>query len=162
MLTEPSILMLMVAAILAGGALVMAFIRGAVAVIVAFVAMIVAHISGVALFATSDLLFWGAAAVIAAAAEYFAVARPPRGLMLYAAGGALAGAITGLALGSRASIIVASAVAALLAALAWKRTPAGRNFRARISPLLLATVGLCPIVNFTIIMLILAQFITIR
>lgn len=157
-----SILLLMVAAILAGGAIVMAFLRGSVAVLVAFAAMVVAHLSGMAAVGGSELWFWGCAAVIAAVAQHFAVAIPPRQLERYAAGGALAGAVTGLAIGSRAAIIVAAAIAAVLAAMAWKRTPAGKAFRSRLSPLLLATVGLCPIVNFTIIMLILAQIISSR
>lgn len=157
-----SILLLMVAAILAGGAIVMAFIRGSVAVLVAFAAMLVAHLSSMVAVAPAELWFWGCAAVIAAVAQHFAVAIPPRQLSYYATGGALVGAVTGLALGSRAAIIVAAAVATVLAALAWKRTPAGNKFRSRLSALLLATVGLCPIVNFTIIMLILAQIISSR
>lgn len=157
-----SILMLMVAAIMAGAAMVLSFIRGWVAVLAAYAAMVVAHLSHVAMFSSNDLVFWGVAAVIAAAGEYYAPARPPRSLCRYGAGGAMAGSVIGLAMGSQAAVIVAGAIAIVMAAMAWKRTPAGRKFRSRLSPLLLATIGLCPLVNFTIIMLILAQIISTR
>lgn len=153
------------AALLSGAALVMAFFRRMPAVAVAYLSMVIASMSGMVAICGSQYWFWGVAAAIALGIEYLAPVRCQRGRALYTVGGSLAGAAIGLALGTQASVIIGSAVAAFLGYFAWGRTPAGRRSLAS-SPAIhieeFAAIALPAVVNFAILMLIFAQLIQVQ
>lgn len=160
--TMMPITILSIASLLGGAALFMTFLKRMPAAAVAFLAMIVANTSGLVSFTANQLWFWGAAAAIAIAIQYIAGSNMPRQRALYTIGGALAGAVLGLAFGSEAAVIIAGAVAAFLGYEAYGRTPAGRRHHHHRHLDAFAAVALPALVNFSIIMLIFAQLLLIK
>lgn len=157
------VLTLAAATLLAGGALVMAFFKRMPAVALSYIAMLVAAGSGMVAFVASTLWFWAAATAIALAIEYLADDTVGRGHRCYIAGGALAGALVGLVIGSKAAVIVAAAAGAFLGYEAYRRTPAGRDIDAPWQAAgTFAAVALPVVVNFSITMLIFSQLLLLR
>ncbi len=149
-----------VATMLSGIALVMAFFRRLPAVVFAYAAMLTASLSGLADFSSDQLWFWGAAALIALLITYGVPDRISKSRRLYTVGATAVGAVIGLALGTQAAVIIASACGALLGYMAWGKTPAGRRSTPTGRPLdELASVGLPAVVNFSILTLIFARLI---
>lgn len=151
---------LSVATLLAGAALVMAFFRRMPAVLPAYAAMVVAQMSDMIIFTSGTLWFWGAAAAIALAIQYMVRPTASRTRQLYTVGASLAGAVIGLAVGTRAAVIIAAAAGAFLGYAAYGRTPAGRmSARPHGSADDMAATALPAVVNFSMLMLIFAQLI---
>lgn len=145
------------ATLLSGAGLVLAFFPRIPAVIVSYAAMLVAALSGLVVFSSAQLWFWGVATLIAAAIGWMTHS-PSRGATAYyIVGGALVGALVGLVLSTVAAVILASAAGAFLGLMAWSRTPAGRVAGTGGSLNLLASAGLPAVVNFSMVMLIFAQ-----
>lgn len=149
-----SIFLLSAAMLFSGIALVCAFIPRIPAAAAAFIALLLASFSAIFPFSTAQLCFWGVATLIAVALTYLRPANPVPSspLRYYIVGGALAGSVIGLAIGSKSAVIIASAVAAWLALVAFKRTPAGRNLSTDLNTF--AALALPAIVNFSMLMLI--------
>lgn len=77
---------------------------------------------------TTGYIFWGIAMVIVVALGFVlprTVSESRRGLP-YIAGGALAGALTGLAIGATAAVIIGALAGAVLGGVAYGRTPGGK------------------------------------
>lgn len=152
-----SLITFAVAVLLSGAAVVLAFFRRTPAAAVSFAAMVVAGLSGLAVFSGGQYWFWGVAAAIATAIRYVAEPEIPSPLRYYTVGGALAGAVVGLAINSAAAVTVASAVGAFLGFEAFRRTPGGSRTPLASPVPALAAVGLPAVVNFSMLMLILSQ-----
>lgn len=106
------------------------------------------------------ILFWGIAVIIICGIRLAGGAKAtsfPASARYYIAGGALAGMLAGLTLG-QSGMITGSAIGALLAALAWSRTPAGKNSMGSIWRII-AAAGLPAVVTMTIVGLTLAQLV---
>ena len=158
MLLSMPVMMLCVAAVLAGAGAVFAFARRIPAPLVTFAGLAVAAFSGMTAFGSGSLWFWGMAALIASGIAYLEPVPAPRAMRIYTVAGALAGAFVGLVAGTQTWVIVASAAGAVLGRLAYARTPRGASGALRRDAL--AAVALPAVVNFSMLMLILAQ--TIR
>lgn len=155
------VLTLCVATLLAGAGAVLAFFRRTPAAAVSFAAMLVAALSGLVVFDSGSLWFWGCAAVIAAIIPYAAPVADSQA-RLYTVGAALAGSAVGLVGGTVAWVVLGAAAGAFLGFFAYTRTPRGVRAGASLSRLdILAALGLPAVVNFSIIMLIFAQLIQI-
>lgn len=158
------VVILCAATLLAGVAAVLGFVPRMPAAVCAYLSMLVASMSGLAEFPIRQLIFWGVASAIVETAGI--ISRPlrtadERHVRAYIAGGALAGSIVGLAISTVAAVIISAAAGAFLGMTAFARTPRGRaaagQFRAVDT---YATAGLPATVNYTIIMLVIAQLLS--
>lgn len=95
---------------------------------VAFAGLLLLQLSGHIVVSTTQLVFWGVAALIVLGLNVLlpaSVAGSSRGVA-YMAGGALAGTLVGMLTGS-AGLIIGSVAGALCGAVAYSRTPGGRD-----------------------------------
>ena len=110
------------------GAIVLSFLDGSVAAVVAFAALCcTGFIPGIDPGATV-FIFWGVAAAIVLGLRFMlseSVRRSRLGLP-YITGAALAGMLVGLALSSHAAIVAGAFIGAALGGVAYARTPAGK------------------------------------
>lgn len=101
-----------------------------------------------------SLIFWGIASAIAVGINYMLPRRigSSRAGLGYMAGGALVGAIVGLAV-SHAWMIVGSVAGAILGGVAWAKTPSGRQAEFPSSRFLnyLCAKGLPAVVNMCLL-----------
>lgn len=150
-------------AVLCGGALVLAFFRKMPSAAVAYISMIISALSGLVFFTSSQYWFWGVATVIALLITYAVPRESSKARRLYTVGGALAGAVIGLASGTQAAVIIGGAVGAFLGYEAYGMTPAGRKeMRPRGSVDEFAALALPAVVNFSMVMLIFAQLVQVQ
>lgn len=146
--------LLILTVILALGAIVLSFLDGSVAAVVAFAALCcTGFIPGIDPGATV-FIFWGVAAAIALALRFMlpeSVKRSRLGVP-YISGGALAGMLVGLALSSHAAIVAGAFVGAILGGVAYARTPAGKVLEFPTSKFLnyLCAKGLPAVVTMSI------------
>lgn len=164
LLAVTPIVILCAATLLAGVAAVLGFVPRLPAAVCAYMSMLAASASGVADFSGAQLGFWAAATAIVVI--IWIVRRPltmadERHIQAYIAGGSLAGGIVGLAISTVAAVIISAAAGAFLGMIAFTRTPRGRAAAGHFQAVdTYAAVGLPAIVNYTIIMLILAQLLS--
>ncbi len=156
-------LTLSAAALLCGAALVLAFFRRMPASAVAYISIIVAALSGMVAFTSSQYWFWGVATVIALVITYAVPRESSKARRIYTVGGALAGAVIGLASGTQAAVIIGGAIGAFLGYEAYGMTPAGRKeLRPRGSVDEFAALALPAVVNFSMVMIIFAQLLEVQ
>jgi uncharacterized protein YqgC (DUF456 family) len=142
---------------LAGGAIFASFVPRLPAAALSFVALL-CSIGELGLEA-SQVVFWGIAAAIT---TYLVLSQPKpdkAGIHahIYVTAGALIGAMLGLLMNKPSLLIVASCIGALFAAMAFQRTPLGREYAGGKGLLaMLTAAGLPAIVNFKIITTILS------
>lgn len=120
--------LLILSVLFTGIAVVLAYSSRWLAVVTAFVALILGKYSGVADIDASSLIFWGVAVLIVLAINYLLPSqiRSSRTGVAFFATGALAGAFLGLLFNTVAGVICASAVGVIIGAVAFSRLPAGR------------------------------------
>ncbi len=160
MILSTPIITFAAATLLCGASLVLAFFRRVPAAVVSFLAMIIAGMSRLVVFSSSQYWFWGIAVAIACCIQYLSdAAKSGSTSRNYIVGGALAGSVIGLALGTQASVIVAAAIGGLLGFEAFRRTPSGKAMPRASRLNELASICLPAVVNFSILMLIFAQLI---
>lgn len=154
------VITLSAATLLAGAGIVLAFFPRIPAALLSFAAMLVAALSGMVAFDSSQLWFWGTAAVIAGGISWLVPALPDVQGRCYTVGAALVGALVGLLGGTPAWVIIASAAGAFLGFLAYSRTPRGTAAGVSAGQVeRLAALALPAVVNFSMVMLIFAQLI---
>lgn len=161
-MSSAPIILIAVASLLVGAAVVMAFMRRMPAAAAAFAAMAVAGMSGPVDFTASQLWFWGIAAAISEGIRYLSD-EPTVTERCYVAGGALVGSIVGLTMGSQAAVIVGAAIGALLGSAARAMGPAGsrNDGERRIFTRTYSAAALPAVVTFSMAMLIFAQLLTL-
>lgn len=151
---------IIISSLLCLAAVVMAFMRRLPAAVVAMAAMVVAGVTGAAIFTGAQYWFWGIAAAIVTLNLYMGEQPPLTPLRLYTAGGALAGCAIGAVAGYTAALIVAGAVGAFLGFEAFRRTPGGTmNATTGERLRIFADVALPRLVTFYIVTITLSQFV---
>lgn len=154
------VITLSAATLLAGAGIVLAFFPRIPAALLSFAAMLVATLSGMVTFDSTQLWFWGVAALMAGGISWLVPALNDVQGRCYTVGAALVGALVGLLGGTAAWVIIASAAGAFLGYLAYSRTPRGIAAGIAVSRMeRLAALALPAVVNFSMVMLIFAQLI---
>lgn len=123
------ITILVLGILLIGVAIILAYLSKWEAPAVAFAAIILGKISGMAEVTASTLTFWGIAALIAVLICLLLPneVRNSRAGLAFFCTGALAGALIGLILNSSAAIIIGCSVGVILSAFAFGNMKAGKQ-----------------------------------
>ncbi len=157
-----ALITLSVATMLAGAGIVLAFFPRIPATLLSYAGMAVAAMSGLVAFTAPQLWFWGLAAVIAALIARLSPRENDRLCRIYTISAALVGSLVGLAGGTTAWVIIASASGAALGFMASRHTPRGASAGAVDDTVgRVAATALPAVVNFSTVMLIFAQLIQI-
>ena len=153
--------MLVIAGLLLGMGVSLQFVPRRPGVLLSYAAMLVGIAAGEMFFTAYTLIFWGVAALIAAAIGFMMprVALFERMLQVYVAVGSFAGAIAGFAAGTMAAVIGAAAAGAFAGAFAYSRSPRGRGDTGFSLIAATAACGLPAVVNFSITALSVARLI---
>ena len=164
-MVTPSTPLMVIGAILLAIATVAAFFPRFHSVVIAFAGMLILRWAGAVVFPSSTLIFWGAAALLVVVNHYM-LPTPIRNTgsgLGYMAGGALAGLAFGMTLYEQASIVGGAVLGALLGAIAFSRTAAGRpmNFPSSKFFNYLGAKGMPVVVTLSIVGLSLASLIAV-
>ncbi len=156
-----STLLLIAGALMLSAGVVGAFRHPSTGAMFAFVGLVAmwnsGHLPGLS---GQSILFWAIAVMILFGIRLAGGDTPssyPSSSRYYIAGGALVGMLAGLTLGQSA-MIVGSAIGAVVAALAWSRTPAGRSSMSGLWRLTAAT-GFPAVITMTLVGLAIEQLV---
>lgn len=142
--------LLVIGVLLMCAATVLAFRPIVPAAVIAYVALMFMKWSGHITVGVPTLVFWGIAALLVLMIASTSTAKRPGSYTptLYIAGATLAGTVTGLII-SHAAMVAGACLGAIIGAIAYSRTPAGRQSSPGL-PKLLGAEGLPAVVTFGI------------
>lgn len=155
--------LLIIAALLLAAAIAMTFLPSRWSAPVAWAGMVLTILSGHIMLSTSQIVFWGIAAAIVLALNFLLppdISRSRVGIN-YIAAGTIIGTLLGI-LASGPAMIVGSLIGAAAGAIAYSRTPRGRNLGFPSRPFFnyLAAKGLPAVITICIIGITLALLVS--